>query len=125
MGSPLGVSIRSASPDHQLRYPLPPPPPVLVVTGGGGVEVPGVATPTPDPARFARTVLVTGVMNVDGDIFALLASDQAVPGVVRRGDRSQTARVVSISLERQEVILEEGGITLSRRVDEPISIASN
>jgi len=106
--------------------PLPPPPPALVVTNEDGVEVPvAIATPTPDPARFARTVLVSGIMNVDGDIFALVAGDQAVPGIVRRGDRYQTARVVSISFERQEVIFEEGGITVSRRVNEPISLASN
>ncbi|MEN9219397.1 MAG: hypothetical protein Q6J68_07280 [Thermostichales cyanobacterium SZTDM-1c_bins_54] len=117
---PLDLSVATPT-------PLPPPPPALTVTTLDGQELPLIepATPTPDPARFARSVMVSGVMNVDGDIVALVTADQAVPGVVRRGDRYRTARVLAISLERQEVLLEEGGITVARRVNEPVSVASN
>ncbi|GAB4214992.1 MAG: hypothetical protein OHK0012_14110 [Synechococcales cyanobacterium] len=104
--------------------PLPPPPPILTIPGENGEGTVIVdATPTPDPARFARTVLVSGVVSLDGDVYALVTGDQAVPSVVRRGDRFRTATIVGVSFDRQEVILQEGGITVTRRVDEPVALS--
>jgi hypothetical protein len=62
-----------------------------------------------DPASFARSVKVSGIVQIGGDVFALLSADGSIPEVLKAGDRYETATVSSVSLSTGQVVLEEGG----------------
>ena len=90
--------------------PLPPLP-------GDSLSVP---EPEVDPAAFARSVEVTGIMQIGTDLFALLQSGGSVPEVVPTGGIYQSARVASISVNSGEVVLEEGGERIVKMVPDPL-----
>lgn len=69
--------------------------------------------PTPDPAEFAKSVQVDGVIQIGNDTFALLSSTTTVSEVVSVGGRYESAFVSGISLADGQVLLEEGGQTVS------------
>ncbi len=69
--------------------------------------------PTPDPAEFAKTVQVAGVIQIGGDTFAVLSSESALSEVVGVGGRYESAFVSGISVPDGQVLLEEGGQTIS------------
>lgn len=77
---------------------------------------PSFATPTPDPAAFARSVAVTGIVRIDGESYTLLDADGQEPAVVQTGQNYQTARVAQISSENREVVLSEGGQFVSKPI---------
>lgn len=74
---------------------------------------PSPPEPTPDPAEFAKTVQVAGVIQIGGDTFAVLSSESALSEVVGVGSRYESAFVSSISVTEGQVLLEEGGQTIS------------
>ena len=71
-----------------------------------------------DPAEFARSVVVTGIMQIGSDVFALVESAESIPEMVQLGDRYETATVASISMTSKQVILEEGGQQVTIMVDD-------
>lgn len=79
---------------------------------------PSPPQPTPDPAEFAKTVQVAGVIQIGDDTFAVLSSESALSEVVGVGSRYETAFVSSISIAEGQVLLEEGGQTISLVIPE-------
>ncbi|NJL98720.1 MAG: hypothetical protein HC924_07855 [Synechococcaceae cyanobacterium SM2_3_2] len=99
---PLGVP---PVPGSNLQPPVPTP-------------LPPPATPTPDPAQFARSVQVTGLIQIDNESFALVTAPDSSSTVVQTGSRFESAEVSSTSVVNREVILQEGGETVIKSVDE-------
>lgn len=98
---------------------VPPPPTVSLPTLPDPAPAPitPIATPTPDPAAFARSVDVTGIVQIDGESFAILNAGGQEPAVVQSGDSYRSAQVAQISAQTREVVLTEGG----QFVTKPIS----
>ncbi|MDX2271216.1 MAG: hypothetical protein NW237_04615 [Cyanobacteriota bacterium] len=90
---------------------LPPLPSIPVPDNVVGSDIlPGeLPEPTPDPAAFAKTVQVSGVIQIDGDAYALVSAGGAIPAVVQPGQKYESADVTGVSARRKEVILSEGG----------------
>lgn len=72
--------------------------------------------PQEDPARFARSVEVSGIVSIDGESFALMSASGAVPSVVQSGQNFESASVNSISAREKEVVLMEGGEVVTKSV---------
>ncbi len=99
---------------------LPPLPPELPPPGG---EVPvavatPLPTPTPDPAAFARSVQVSGMIQIGGESFALVSGPGVIPSVVQAGQNYQTARVAGVSVPERRVVLSEGGETVVKTMED-------
>jgi len=99
---------------------LPPLPPELPPPGG---EVPvavatPLPTPTPDPAAFARSVQVSGVVQIGGESFALVSGPGVIPSVVQAGQNYQTAKVAGVSVPERRVVLSEGGETVVKTMQD-------
>jgi hypothetical protein len=76
-----------------------------------GVATP-LPTPTPDPAAFARSVQVSGVIQIGRESFALISAPGTLPAVVQAGQNYQTAQVAKVSVPERQVVLSEGGETV-------------
>ncbi|MFT0728290.1 hypothetical protein [Synechococcus sp. F70.1] len=76
-----------------------------------GVATP-LSTPTPDPAAFARSVQVSGVIQIGRESFALISAPGTLPAVVQAGQNYQTAQVAKVSVPERQVVLSEGGETV-------------
>lgn len=122
---PLDVFVPPPAPTGQFpggQTSLPPiaaPPPVELprLPDPESASIPPtLATPTPDPAAFARTVAVTGIINIDGESFAFLNASGQDPAVVGTGDTYQSAQVTQISPQDREVVLSEGGQFVSKEI---------
>lgn len=101
------------TPEPEIALPPLPPLPVLPPPGNGNgapvaVATP-VSTPTPDPAAFARSVQVSGIVQIGSESFALVSSPGTVPSVVQAGQNYQTANVAKVSVRERRVVLTEGG----------------
>ncbi len=72
--------------------------------------------PQEDPARFARSVEVSGIVSIDGESYALMSASGAVPSVVQSGQNFESASVSSISAREKEVVLMEGGEVVTKSV---------
>ncbi|MFS8911724.1 hypothetical protein NW841_11405 [Synechococcus sp. H60.3] len=110
------------APEPTLDLPPLPPPPELPPPGNGG-EVPvavttPLPTPTPDPAAFARSVQVSGVVQIGGESFALVSGPGVIPSVVQAGQNYQTARVAGVSVPERRVVLSEGGETVVKTMQD-------
>ncbi|WP_017325614.1 hypothetical protein [Synechococcus sp. PCC 7336] len=95
---PLNTPSTSTS---DLPFELPPLPPID-----------DVAAEPADPAAFSRGIRVKGLIQIGNDTFAVLEADGVVSEVVRAGDRFESARVASISVNSRQVVFEEGGETI-------------
>jgi hypothetical protein len=71
-----------------------------------------LSTPTPDPAAFARSVQVSGVIQIGRESFALISAPGTLPAVVQAGQNYQTAQVAKVSVPERQVVLSEGGETV-------------
>ena len=110
------------APEPTLNLPPLPPPPELPPPGNGG-EVPvavttPLPTPTRDPAAFARSVQVSGVIQIGGESFALVSGPGVIPSVVQAGQNYQTARVAGVSVPERRVVLSEGGETVVKTMQD-------
>lgn len=114
-------NIRTPEPEIVLP-PLPPPPPILPPPGNGnGASVavaPPVSAPTPDPAAFARSVRVSGIVQIGGESFALVSGPGTVPSVVQAGQNYQTANVAGVSAQQRRVVLSEGGENVVKTMED-------
>ncbi len=68
--------------------------------------------PPIDPAEFARTIRVTGIVQVGNETFALVESPNALADVIQEGGMYESVKVASISVHTGEVVLQEGGQTV-------------
>jgi hypothetical protein len=110
------------APEPTLNLPPLPPPPELPPPGNGG-EVPvavttPLPTPTRDPAAFARSVQVSGMIQIGGESFALVSGPGVIPSVVQAGQNYQTARVAGVSVPERRVVLSEGGETVVKTMQD-------
>lgn len=110
------------APEPQIVLPPLPPPPVLPPPGDGNGAPVAVATPiptpTPDPAAFARSVQVSGMIQIGGESFALVSGPGVIPSVVQAGQNYQTARVAGVSVPERRVVLSEGGETVVKTMQD-------
>ncbi len=125
---PVDTTPLLALPDTNLGNlpPLPPTPfplpPLEVPTSTAAVPPPTplppppVAAPTPDPAEFARSVRVTGLIQIDNESFALVNAPGSGSTVVQTGTRFESAEIRNVSPPSQEVTLQEGGETVIKTV---------
>ncbi len=74
-------------------------------------------TPTPDPAAFAKTVEVSGVIQIDNESYALVSAQGNLPAVVQSGENYSTATIQSVAARGPEVILVEGGEQVIKTVE--------
>lgn len=106
----------------QIVLPPLPPPPVLPPPGSGNGAPVAVATPiptpTPDPAAFARSVQVSGMIQIGGESFALVSGPGVIPSVVQAGQNYQTAKVAGVSVPERRVVLSEGGETVVKQMED-------
>lgn len=112
------------TPEPEIALPPLPPPPVLPPPGEGNgngapvaVATP-VPTPTPDPAAFARSVQVSGIVQIGGESFALISGPGTVPSVVQAGQDYQTANVAGVSARERRVVLSEGGENVVKTMED-------
>ncbi|MCF2969748.1 hypothetical protein L1047_00870 [Synechococcus sp. Nb3U1] len=112
------------TPEPEIALPPLPPPPVLPPLGDGNgngapvaVATP-VPTPTPDPAAFARSVQVSGILQIGGESFALISGPGTVPSVVQAGQDYQTANVAGVSARERRVVLSEGGENVVKTMED-------
>ena len=110
------------APEPTLDLPPLPPLPELPPPGNGG-EVPvavatPIPTPTPDPAAFARSVQVSGMIQIGGESFALVSGPGVIPSVVQAGQNYQTAKVAGVSMPERRVVLSEGGETVVKTMQD-------
>ncbi|MEM9567037.1 MAG: hypothetical protein AAF974_01925 [Cyanobacteria bacterium P01_E01_bin.34] len=68
--------------------------------------------PAIDPAEFARSVRITGIVQVGNETFALVESPSSVADVIEEGGMYESVKVASISVNTGEVVLQEGGETV-------------
>ncbi len=68
--------------------------------------------PAIDSAEFAKSIRVTGIVQVGNDIFALVESPSSVADVIQEGGMYESVKVASISVNTGEVVLQEGGQTV-------------
>ncbi|MEL7082987.1 MAG: hypothetical protein AAGM36_00680 [Cyanobacteria bacterium J06597_1] len=68
--------------------------------------------PAIDPAEFARSVRVTGIVQVGNETFALVESPNSIADVIQEGGMYESVKVASISVNTGEVVLQEGGETV-------------
>ena len=80
-------------------------------------QVPLPTLPDTDPAEFARSVRVTGIVRVGTENFVLLESPNTVADAIPEGGFYETVQVASISVNSGEVVLQEGGQTVVRFVE--------
>ncbi|MEN9224187.1 MAG: hypothetical protein Q6M54_01820 [Thermostichus sp. DRC_bins_24] len=120
------------TPEPEIALPPLPPPPVLPppVDGGNGGDAPvavatPIPTPTPDPAAFARSVQVSGIVQIGGESFALVSGPGTVPSVVQAGQNYQTANVAGVSAQERRVVLSEGGETVVRTMEDTTVIVGS
>jgi hypothetical protein len=110
------------APEPQIVLPPLPPPPVLPPPGDGNGAPVAVATPiptpTPDPAAFARSVQVSGMIQIGGESFALVSGPGVIPAVVQAGQNYQTAKVAGVSVPERRVVLSEGGETVVKQMED-------
>jgi hypothetical protein len=110
------------APEPQIVLPPLPPPPVLPPPGNGNGAPVAVATPiptpTPDPAAFARSVQVSGMIQIGGESFALVSGPGVIPAVVQAGQNYQTAKVAGVSVPERRVVLSEGGETVVKQMED-------
>lgn len=110
------------APEPQIVLPPLPPPPVLPPPGDGNGAPVAVATPiptpTPDPAAFARSVQVSGMIQIGGESFALVSGPGVIPSVVQAGQNYQTAKVAGVSVPERRVVLSEGGETVVKQMED-------
>jgi hypothetical protein len=114
------------TPEPEIALPPLPPPPVLPPPGNGNGNGNGapvavatpIPTPTPDPAAFARSVQVSGIVQIGGESFALISGGGAVPSVVQAGQDYQTANVAGVSARERRVVLSEGGETVVKTMED-------
>ncbi|MGQ9837094.1 MAG: hypothetical protein ACUVRV_03795 [Cyanobacteriota bacterium] len=102
-------NIRTAEPE----IALPPLPPLPVLPPSAPVP-----SPTPDPAAFARSVRVSGIVQIGSESFALISSPGIVPSVVQAGQNYQTASIVGVSARERRVVLTEGGENVVKTIEE-------
>ncbi|MFQ3584152.1 MAG: hypothetical protein SNJ85_04355 [Cyanobacteriota bacterium] len=112
------------TPEPEIVLPPLPLPPVLPPPGEGNgngapvaVATP-VPTPTPDPAAFARSVQVSGIVQIGGESFALISGPGTVPSVVQAGQNYQTANVAGVSARERRVVLSEGGENVVKTMED-------
>ncbi len=111
-------NVRAPEPTLELP-PLPPLPELPPPGTGGELPVAGVTPPpTPDPAAFARSVQVSGLIQIGGESFALLSGPGTIPAVVQAGQDYQTAKVAKVSARERRVVLSEGGETVVKRMQD-------
>ncbi|MEN9221165.1 MAG: hypothetical protein Q6M04_01870 [Thermostichus sp. BF3_bins_97] len=120
------------TPEPEIALPPLPPPPVLPppVDGGNGGGAPvavatPIPTPTPDPAAFARSVQVSGIVQIGGESFALISGPGPVPSVVQAGQDYQTANVAGVSTRERRVVLSEGGETVVKTMEDTTVIVGS
>lgn len=111
-------NVRAPEPTLDLP-PLPPPPELPPPVGEVPVAVATpIPTPTPDPAAFARSVQVSGMIQIGGESFALVSGPGVIPSVVQAGQNYQTARVAGVSVPERRVVLSEGGETVVKTMQD-------
>ncbi len=79
-------------------------------------------TPTPDPAAFAKTVELAGVIQIDNESFAIVSAPGDETTVVQTGESYQSANVDIISTPDKEVVLSEGGLQVTKSVDASVVV---
>ncbi len=112
---PQNVRAPEPLPDLPPLPELPPPPPEGEVPTAGATPPP---TPTPDPAAFARSVQVSGFIQIGGESFALISAPATIPAVVQTGQDYQTAQVARVSVPERQVVLLEGGETVVKTMQD-------
>ncbi|MGK7912417.1 MAG: hypothetical protein AB4050_13205 [Synechococcus sp.] len=73
--------------------------------------------PSVDPAEFARSVRITGIVQVGNETFALVESPNSVADVIQEGGMYESVKVATISVQTGEVVLQEGGETVVALVE--------
>lgn len=73
--------------------------------------------PPIDQAEFARSIRVTGIVQVGNETFALVESPSSVADVIQEGGMYESVKVASISVHTGEVVLQEGGETIVALVE--------
>lgn len=113
------TSLGNLPPLPPTPFPLPPlevPTSTAAVPPPTPLPLPPVAGPTPDPAEFARSVRVTGLIQIDNESFALVNAPGSGSTVVQTGARFESAEIRNVSSASQEVTLQEGGETVIKTV---------
>jgi hypothetical protein len=95
---------------------LPPLPPIEDLDLPSPDTTAALDQPQEDPARFARSVEVSGIVSIDGESYALVSAAGTVPSVVQPGQDFETASVNAISAREKEVVLMEGGEVVTKSV---------